>query len=149
MSTMSDMVTTGHMCLLSMWDVPDETEELKCEFYLNWINLNLKLSRHMWLVAITLNSVILWEKTFVVWYPVSKVLVYLSVPVLQKGLTEQRENTEPRGGSPEHQQPPQQQNTSKGPVSSAGLVTQALSKLRLFQCHPWESSGVPLILMSY
>lgn len=70
-----------------------KTGELKYEFYLTSINLNLKLNSHMWLVAGMFSCVTLWVKTFVVWYPVSKVLAYLLVPVLQKGLTEQKENS--------------------------------------------------------
>lgn len=72
-------------------------------------------------------------KDFLFWYTVSKVLVYLSVPILQKGLTEQWEL---QLGSSEHQPPQQQQNTNKRSLSSTGLVTQPSSKLCLFQCHP-------------
>lgn len=53
---MSNIATTSHMWLLSPLQVAGAREEPDFKFHLLLINLNLKLSSHMWLVATILDS---------------------------------------------------------------------------------------------
>lgn len=53
---MSDTATSSHMWLLSPRQVADAREEPDFKSHLLLINLNLKLSGHMWLVATILDS---------------------------------------------------------------------------------------------
>lgn len=58
---MENSLSTSHIFLLVTWNMACETEEISYEFYLVWINLNLK--SHVWLVATLMYGTALEDNT--------------------------------------------------------------------------------------